>query len=245
MRIKSVALVAIGSSTVAFGQTAAPVGSIAPAPSVAPLQGTAIAPASMSVLRVGTVVPLKTSEQLTTKDKMARVGERFRLEVAENVMVDGQTVIPVGSPAMGEVTEVRNKGMWGKSGHLTAQVLYVQVNGRQIRLRGTFDDKGVTGTAGVVAAIAFVPIAGFITTGTSANIPVGSGIKAFVDEDVPVQLAATAPAQAPLVAVAPAAPIAAIPTSAASPRVQPVAAAPGAAGAPAPQAPAVPAIHGT
>jgi hypothetical protein len=109
--------------------------------------------------------------------------------------------VPVGSPAMGELTEVRNKGMWGKSGHLTAQILYVQVNGRQIRLRGTFDDKGVTGTAGVVAAIAFIPIAGFVTTGTSANIPSGSGVKAFIDEDVPVQLAAAAPSQAPLMAV--------------------------------------------
>ena len=53
-----------------------------------------------------------------------------------------------------------------------------------IRLSGTFDDKGVTGTAGVVAAIVFVPIAGFFVTGTSANIPAGSGVKAFLDEDL-------------------------------------------------------------
>lgn len=193
------------------------------------------APASPSsaMLRVGVVVPLKTSEQLTTKNKVARVGQRFRLEVSEDVRVDGQTVIPVGSPAMGEITEVRNKGMWGKSGHLTAQVLYVQVNGRQIRLRGTFDDKGVTGTAGVVAAIAFIPVAGFFTTGTSAEIPSGSGVKAFVDEDVPVQLAAATPATAPLVAVAPSAPIAA----AVAPPAAPAATAPASATVAAPAKP--------
>lgn len=161
------------------------------------------------MLRVGTEVPLKLAEPLTTKDKAVRVGQRFRLETAENIMVNGQVVIPVGSPAMGEVTEVRNKGMWGKSGHISARLLYVQVNGRQIRLSGSFDDKGVTGTAGVVAAIAFIPVAGFFTTGTSANIPVGAGVKGFIDEDVPLAFAATP--QEPLQA-APPSPTLAVPT---------------------------------
>jgi hypothetical protein len=70
-----------------------------------------------------------------------------------------------------------------------------------------FNDKGVTGTAGVVAAIAFIPIAGFVTTGTSARIPMGAPVKAFLDEDVPVQFAAATSA-APLVIAAPAAPVA-------------------------------------
>ncbi len=113
------------------------------------------------------------------------------------MLVNDQVVIPAGSPAVGEITEVRNKGMWGKSGHLTAQMLYVSVNGRQIRMTGTFDDKGVTGTGGVVAAIAFVPVAGFFTTGTSAKVPVGAAVTGFIGEDVPVL---TAAASAPLVA---------------------------------------------
>jgi len=139
-------------------------------------------------------VQLKLAEPLTTKKKALRVGYHFQMEVAEAVSVNNQVVIPVGSPATGEITEVRNKGMWGKSGHVTASILYVRVNGRQIRLSGTFDDKGVTGTAGVVAAIAFVPVAGFFTTGTSANIPTGSQVKGFIAEDVPLVFAQTAPA---------------------------------------------------
>ena len=58
--------------------------------------------------------------------------------------------------------------MWGKSGRITARVLNVRVGDRLIRLTGNFDDKEVTGTAGVVGAIVFVPIAGFFLTGTSA-----------------------------------------------------------------------------
>ena len=115
----------------------------APAPVAAP---PIAAPATTNaVLRVGTEVPLRLQHQLTTKGKQLRVGHRFQMETSEAVMVNGVTVIPVGSPAVGEVTSIRNKGMWGKSGHLAARALYVTVNGRQIRLTGAFDDKGVAG----------------------------------------------------------------------------------------------------
>jgi hypothetical protein len=101
-------------------------------------------------------------------------------------MLGNSVVIPAGSPATAEITEVRRKGMWGKSGRIEARVLSVRVGDRLIRLTGTFDDKGVTGTAGVVAAIAFAPIAGVYMTGTSAQVPAGGGVQAFRDEDLAV-----------------------------------------------------------
>jgi hypothetical protein len=145
--------------------------------------------ATSAVLRTGTEVPLKLSEQLTTAGKKLRVGQRFRMETSAPVIVQGVTVIPVGSPAVGEITDIRNKGMWGKSGHLGARILYVTVNGRQIRLSGAFDDKGVAGGVGAVAvaALVFLP-AGFFMTGTSALVPLGAAVKGFVDEDVPLAL---------------------------------------------------------
>lgn len=195
-------------STAGIGQelTAIPA---APAPQVAaptiPVVGTAMIVSSPnpSILRAGTEVALKTSEPLTTKEKKLRVGQRFQMEIAESVMLNGQTVIPVGSPAIGEITDVRNKGMWGKSGRINARALYVRVNGRQIRLTGQIDDKGVTGTAGVVASIALIPLAGFFTTGTSANIPTGSPMKAFLDEDLTIAFAEAAPVQPMLVVPVP------------------------------------------
>ena len=186
---------------------------LVPAPQAPPAQVLApIAAPDQAILRTGTEVPLRMSEQLTTKNKQVRVGQRFRMETAEAVSVNGQVVIPVGSPAMGEITDVRNKGMWGKSGHIGARVLYVLVGGRQIRLSGTFDDKGVTGTAMVVTSVALLPLAGFFTTGTSAKIDSGAYVKAFVDEDVPLAFQAAAPA--PLtVAVSQPVTVAATPTS--------------------------------
>jgi hypothetical protein len=174
-------------------QQTAPQATIQPSPA-API----VAPVVTSaILRVGTEVPLRLSEELTTKGKKLRVGDRFHLETSEPIMVQGVNVIPVGSPAVGEITDIRNKGMWGKSGHLSARILYVTVNGRQIRLSGAFDDKGVAGGVGAVAvsAIVFLP-AGFFMTGTSARIPAGSIIKSFIDEDVPLSMPVAA--QAPM-----------------------------------------------
>ena len=145
------------------------------------------------VLRAGTEVPMLIREELTTKKKKLRVGQRFQMEVASNIMLNGKTVIPSGTPGVGEITEVRNKGMWGKSGYINARVLSLRLGDRQVRLTGTFDDKGVTGTAGVVAAVALIPIAGFFTTGTSAVIPMGSTTKAFLDEDLTFKTVAVAP----------------------------------------------------
>jgi hypothetical protein len=186
MNLKVVAACGIAASCLS-------VSAFAEAPVVAPPIAAPVSTNAM--LRTGTEVPLRLSEELTTKGKKLRVGQRFHMQVAEDVKVQGVTVIPVGSPAVGEITDVRNKGMWGKSGHLAGRILYVTVNGRQIRLSGAFDDKGVAGGVGAVAvsAIVFLP-AGFFMTGTSAMLPAGTAVKGFIDEDVPLNLVAAAPA---------------------------------------------------
>ena len=157
-----------------------PPATIAPAPKAAVI----LSSPTESVLRAGTEVPLIMSESITTNGKKLRVGQRIRMAVASDVLLGASVVIPAGSLAEGEVTDVKNKGMWGKSGRIEARALNVRVGDRMIRLSGTFDDKGVTGTAGVVASVLLVPLAGFFVTGTSANIPAGSGVKAFLDEDL-------------------------------------------------------------
>ena len=165
------------------------------------------APATTNaILRAGTPITLRFMEEITTQDRAARIGQRIRMEVAAPVEVNGVVVIPAGSVAEGEVTGVRNKGMWGRSGHLDARALFVRVNGRQIRLSGAFDDKGVSGTAAVVGALIVIPIAGFFVTGTSAVLPMGGEVNAFLDEDVQLAMAAAtlAPLQVNVPAAAPA-----------------------------------------
>lgn len=197
----------------AFGQT--PVNLIAPAP--APIMAIQPVNNGMAVLRTGTPVVLKLDEELTTKDKKLKINQHFQMEVAEDVLVEGVVVVPAGSPAIGEITEARNKGMWGKSGHFTAQVLYLSVNGRQIRMSGTIDSKGTAGGIGAVAvsAIVFAP-AGFFISGTNAKLPIGTPVKGFINEDV--QLSFASQAAAPMqVAVPQPMPVAATPVTAVAP----------------------------
>ena len=166
-----------------------------------PLQTpTILAPSNENVIRAGSEVILKTREELTTKKKKLKVGYRFQMEVAEPIRLNNQIIVPTGTPAVGEITEIRNKGMWGKSGYIGARAISMRVGDRTIRLNGSFDDKGVTGTAGVVAAVVFIPVVGFFTTGTSAMIQAGSTVKAFLDEDIAVSMASL-PQPAPLTPV--------------------------------------------
>ena len=181
----------------AAAQAAAPQAIVQPAQTAtiapAPPQAVILAPAAGSVLRAGTEVPLRMEEGLDSNDKSLREGQQFRMSVANDVRLGNVVVIPAGSPAIGEITDLRRKGMWGKSGRINARVLSVRVGDRLIRMSGTFDDKGVTGTAGVVGAVVLLPLAGFFMTGTSAKIPAGGGIKAFLDEDLQIAMPAAAP----------------------------------------------------
>jgi hypothetical protein len=137
-----------------------------------------------NVLRAGTPVPVALSEFLTTKGKRLRVGQRVQLEVAQDVLLNGRVVVPARSPVEGVLTEVRNKGMWGKSGGIHLQIKSVSINGTNIRLKGEMDSRGETGTAGVVGAIVALPVAGFFVTGTSAEMPLNMPGRAFLDQDI-------------------------------------------------------------
>jgi len=172
--------------------------------SVAMSQNTlVVGAAAPTMLRTGTPIPMKLSEPLTTEGKHLKAGQRFEIETADAISMNGRVVIPAGTHGVGEVTDVRNKGMWGKSGRIEVRPLYVQVGDRQIKLTGSADDKGHAGGVAAVAvsAVVFLP-AGFFMTGTSARMPIGTPIKAFLDEDVPVAFADNA-APTPLVVGAP------------------------------------------
>lgn len=146
-----------------------------------------------NILKTGTPITLRMIDTLTSKKKKQKVGDRFQLEVAQAVTVNNLIIIPAGTRATGEVTLVKKSGMWGKRGRLNARLLYLTLGDRQIRLSGAFDDSGKAGTAGVVGAVAVLPVAGFFVKGSNAEITPGTQIEAFLDED----LAFTPPSDTP------------------------------------------------
>lgn len=146
-----------------------------------------MAPAGTPVLRAGTRVPMRTTQALSSKT--ARQGERFSLEVTEPVLVDGLVVIPKGATGVGEVRRVVEKGVFGKSGKLEVQVLFVEVAGSRIRLDGRARDKGSSGVAPVAIAMPLIGISSAFISGTSARIPAGAPLDGFVYQDLPLRQA--------------------------------------------------------
>ncbi len=145
------------------------------------------APAPANVLQRGTEVRMATRVELHSQ--RSRVGERFELEVTDDVLLNGQVIVPVGSIATGEVTRVQHRGMWGRRGILETRLISVRVGDRQIRLTGAAGDRGRAGTAGVVASVLLIPVVGFFVTGTSAVIPPRTPTVAYTEEDLPVVFA--------------------------------------------------------
>ena len=139
-----------------------------------------------NMLQQGTPIHLATDADMSSQDN--RAGDRVDLRVLDAVSLNGHTVIPVGTRGVGEVTLVRRKGMWGKSGRLEFRPLYIVLGGREIPISAhqMTKEKGETGTAGVVASIVVLPLAGFFVTGTSARIPRGSTVDAELSENLPV-----------------------------------------------------------
>lgn len=157
---------------------------------------------ALTQLSQGTDFSVRLLRELTTKDKALHVGDRFDLETVDPIKLGSVTVFPSGTRAVGEITFVRNKGMWGKSGKLQARLLFLRLGDRTFRITGQFDDKGSGGGwgAGLTSAIVFLP-AGFVMTGKSAVVPAGAIIRANLDENVSVVVAASQ--QEPVVATAP------------------------------------------
>lgn len=161
--------------------------------------------AAQNILRAGTEINLVTRTELNSRRN--RAGDRFELEVSEPVTLNGQIVIPAGSIATGEVTRRRGRGMWGRRGILQTRLLYVRVGDQNIRITGQAGDRGRAGTAGVVASLVVIPVAGFFVTGTSAVIPAGTQTVGYLESDLPVQFTGpVAPAALVVPVAAPQAP---------------------------------------
>ena len=169
---------------VQHGASMAPI--IAPAGQEAPLVIEQAPQDAGNVLKQGTPIHLATDAEMTSQDN--RVGDHVDLRVLDAVSLNGHTVIPVGTRGVGEITLVRRKGMWGKSGRLEFRPLYLVLGDREVPIsaHSMTKEKGETGTAGVVASIVVLPLAGFFVTGTSARIPRGSTVDAELSEDLPV-----------------------------------------------------------
>jgi hypothetical protein len=137
--------------------------------------------AAEAVVPVGkNLVTVVLVEQLSSKT--AKLGDRFAIRAAEDLVVGPNVAVPAGAPGVGEVTRVVQKGAFGRSGKIEVRMLYLNVGGRQIALGGLAGDRGRSGTLPTIAVAAVAGLFSGFVTGQSAEIAAGSRLSAYVDE---------------------------------------------------------------
>lgn len=161
-------------SSQAVAQT--PSGEAAPT-GTAPINAVAV-PQKTLVLPANSEVILRLTDELTSKGNQNKVGSMFRLTVAYDVKVDGTTVIPSGTPAVGEITKRTGKGVFGKSGKLEVELRQVDLNGQRIPLNGKYRQEGEGNTMAAVGAV-FLSAPLLFVTGKSAVIPRGRELSGY------------------------------------------------------------------
>jgi len=77
----------------------------------------------------GTPVHLKLGKTISTAS--AHVGDVVELHAAEEVVVDGVTVIPIGATAVGIVTEVEPKKRLGRGGKLALSINFLRLGNNE------------------------------------------------------------------------------------------------------------------
>ena len=140
------------------------------------------------VLKAGTVIPLETMNLI--KSDNATVGRTIDLRVTRDIEVDGQTVIPAGSIAKGQITRSQKAKGLGKAGFLEIQIKSVTaVDGQEVYLAGgnvseEGDDKA---TLAIVLGI-FICILFLFMKGKNAEIAPGFSYDSNVASTVNIQV---------------------------------------------------------
>lgn len=142
-------------------------------------------PPAPVIVRRDTPLELLATKEVSTADVVA--GTRFKLRLNKPVAVNEGLIIPVGTWAVGEVLIARDSGGLGKSGQMTAQLLYLEYGANRIPLEGQISARG-TGAGSAGAAIIFAGVTGLFHRGNNAKIKAGEIVNAFVAEDTPLVL---------------------------------------------------------
>ena len=144
-----------------------------------------------AVLPANTEVLVQMNQDLTTKGKGWSEGDTFNLSVVHDVTLGDYVIIPRGSKAVGRITWLTDKGMFGKSGKMDIEIEYVEISGRRVPLNGTYRQEGEGNTLATVGAVALTTIGGFFITGRSALIPQGRELMATTESDLELAIAAS------------------------------------------------------
>ena len=148
----------------------------------------------LRLLRANTEIHLRMLEPVASNTH--RRGDRFKLEVAEVVELDGDIVIPAGTPAEGEVIHAAKATVTGRAGELILVVRFLNAGGQQVMLRAFSAGTGEDRADLALGLGVFGGIPALFVTGKDVVIPAGADVFAKVRSDTSLRaLLGVKPAQ--------------------------------------------------
>lgn len=94
-------------------------------------------------VRMGKMIYCELDQTVVSKKRLFRVGDKVRVRVSRDVVVDGAVVIPEGAPVEAEVSFLKTSRIWGEGATLEISATAVRLgDGREIPLRGSYGKLG-------------------------------------------------------------------------------------------------------
>jgi len=143
-----------------------------------------------------------TIDEPVESDK-AKIGQSFRLKLAQPLSLAGGIDIPAGTLGAGQVVHAAKSRAMGKAGELVLAARYLDYQGLRIPLRSLRYGKGQGKDDAETAAIVGIAVSALITpfiTGGEVRIPAGTDVWAKTAADVsfpPHPPAQSVPTQVP------------------------------------------------
>ena len=164
-------------------QTISPVRAVPPQPA---------RDASGTILTVPVILPEGTEFTAQTLDfltsETATVGDQVKLEVDNNVVVDGAIVIAAGTPVRGVVASVTKAGRMGKSGNISLRVESTEAtDGQRVRLRASKTQAEGDHTGSMIALTLIVSPLFLLRRGNDVAYQPGTKVTVYTDEKLNVR----------------------------------------------------------
>ena len=132
----------------------------------------------------GTEVKMRLLENLSSNN--AVIGQKFNLDLDQEVRLNSQVIIPRGTKALGTVVSARKKGFMGRAGELNIKIDYLLLGDQRVALRSTTASEGKSKVGTTVAlTVLFGPI-GLLKRGKDVEINSGTILSAFIDQTVQI-----------------------------------------------------------
>ena len=142
---------------------------------------------NLKVVPDGMEFTVVTVDEISSKT--AAEGDPLTFKVAEDVKVDGLTVIAKGSLVKGTVAQAKKAGMMGRGGTLGIRIESgTTIDNQKLKLRSTKGKEGDDKTGTTVALVVLFGPLGFLKKGKQAVIKPGTEIKVFTDEEKKVAI---------------------------------------------------------